>query len=36
LRTVKVAALQQRVDELSRELRTLDNTIQQVNWTTEL
>ncbi len=36
LSTVNVAALQKRVDELSRELRTLDNTIQQVNWTTEL
>ncbi len=36
LSTVNVAELQKKVDAMSRELRTLDNTIQQANWTTEL
>ena len=34
--TVNVAQLQKRVDAMSRELRQLDNTIQQANWTTDL
>lgn len=36
LSTVNVRDLRQRLDELSRELRQLDNTIQSINWTTEL
>ena len=36
LSTVNVAALQKRVDAMSHELRVLDNTIQQTNWTTEM
>ena len=36
LSTVNVAEIQKRVDAMSRELRALDNTIQQANWTTEL
>ena len=34
--TVPVAQLQKTVDQMSRELRLLDNQIQQTNWTTEL
>lgn len=34
--TVEVAALQKDVDKLSRELRELDEKIQELNWTTEL
>lgn len=34
--TVNVRALQKQVDELSRQLRVLDETIQEKNWTTEL
>ena len=34
--TVKVAALQKDVDALSKELRQLDEKIQELNWTTEL
>ena len=36
LSTVNVAELQKRVDAMSHELRVLDNTIQQTNWTTDL
>ena len=36
LSTVDVADLQKKVDAMSRQLRLLDNTIQQTNWTTEL
>lgn len=36
LSTVNVAELQKRVDAMSRQLRVLDNTIQQTNWTTDL
>ena len=36
LSTVNVAELQKRVDAMSRQLRLLDNTIQQTNWTTDL
>ena len=36
LSTVNVAQLQKQVDAMSHELRTLDNTIQQANWTTEM
>ena len=34
--TVSVTSLQKEVDKLSRELRELDNHIQELNWTTEL
>ena len=34
--TVNVRELQKRVDGLSRELRELEETIQEKNWTTEL
>ncbi len=36
LSTVDVQALQKQVDAMSRDLRLLDNQIQQTNWTTEL
>ena len=36
LSTVKVAELQKQVDAASRELRELDETVQSLNWTTEL
>lgn len=36
LRAVDVKAIQKEVDALSRELRQMDNTIQQANWQTEL
>ena len=36
LSTVDVAALQKQVDAMSHQLRLLDNTIQQTNWTTDL
>lgn len=34
--TVQVPALQKQLDELSRRLRIVDDTIQQSNWTIEL
>ena len=34
--TVDVRALQKRVDALSRDLRELDETIQEKNWTTDI
>ena len=34
--TVNVRALQKQVDELSKQLRELDETIQEKNWTTEI
>ena len=34
--TVNVKALQKELDNLSRELRLLDNTIQALNWSTDL
>ena len=34
--TVNVRELQKQVDSLSRELRELDEAIQEKNWTTEL
>ena len=34
--TVNVRQLQKQVDGLSRELRELEETIQEKNWTTEL
>lgn len=34
--TVNVRALQKQVDELAKELRELDETIQEKNWTVEL
>ncbi|MCQ2555471.1 MAG: DIP1984 family protein [Clostridia bacterium] len=34
--SVNVAELQKTVDSLSKELRTLDEAIQEANWTTEL
>ena len=36
LSTVPVAELQKEVDEYSKELRETDETIQELNWTTEL
>ncbi len=36
LSTVNVVELQKTADRLSKELRQLDNTIQQANWSTEL
>ncbi len=33
---VDVHELQKKTDEMSKQLRLLDNTIQQTNWTTEL
>lgn len=36
LRAVDVKAIQKQTDALSRELRQIDNTIQQANWQTEL
>lgn len=36
LSTVNVAELQKTVDAAAKELRQLDNAIQQANWTTEL
>ena len=36
LSTVKVAELQKEVDRLSKELRETDESIQSLNWTTEL
>lgn len=35
-RTIDVPALQKRIDQLSRQLRELDNTIQQANWSNDL
>ncbi len=34
--TVDVQALQKQADQMSRDLRLLDNRIQEANWTTEL
>lgn len=34
--TVDVAKLQKKTDEMSKELRVLDEKIQELNWTTEL
>ena len=34
--TVSVAKLQKQVDQLSKELRELDEKIQELNWTTDL
>lgn len=36
LSTVDVKDLQKQIDKLSKELRLLDNKIQETNWTTEL
>ena len=36
LSTVDVAQLQKKIDDMSKELRQLDNKIQAANWTTEL
>ncbi len=36
LSTVDVQAIQKQVDDMSRDLRLLDNQIQQTNWTTDL
>lgn len=36
LSTVDVKALQRRADEMAKELRITDNTIQELNWKTEL
>ena len=36
LSTVDVKKLQSEIDKMSKELRLLDNTIQSLNWTTEL
>ena len=34
--TVSVAKLQKEVDKISKELRQTDESIQELNWTTEL
>ena len=34
--TVDVKEMQKQIDQLSKELRILDNKIQETNWTTEL
>ena len=34
--TVDVAVLQKTVDQMSRQLRLLDNKLQQTNWSTDL
>ena len=36
LPTVRVTELQKQVDLMAKELRLLDNTLQQTNWTTDL
>lgn len=36
LSTVNVRELQKKLDEMSKQLRQLDNKIQSINWTTEL
>ena len=36
LSAVNVRELQQQTDAFSKQLRLLDNTIQEINWTTEL
>lgn len=36
LSTVDVRAIQKQIDAMSRELRCTDNTVQQLNWLTEL
>lgn len=36
LSTVDVKELQRRTDQMSKQLRLLDNKLQQANWTTEL
>ncbi|HNZ98894.1 DIP1984 family protein [Ruminococcus sp.] len=36
LSTVDVKKLQKQIDEMSKELRITDNTIQSLNWSTEL
>ena len=36
VRTVDVQALQKAVDDLSKELREIDNRIQSTNWTTDI
>ena len=36
LSTVDVAALQKQVDELARQIRQLDTTLQGANWQTDL
>lgn len=35
LSTVNVKKLQKQIDEMAKELRQLDNTIQQLNWTVD-
>lgn len=34
--TVKVSQMQKQADDMSRDLRLLEETIQSLNWTTEL
>ena len=34
--TVPVTEIQKTVDDLAKELRTVDEKIQELNWTTEL
>ena len=36
LSTVDVKKLQKQIDDMSKELRLTDNTIQSLNWSTEL
>ena len=35
-KTMKAAELQKEVDRMARELRLLDNLLQQTNWTREM
>jgi len=34
--TIDVRALQKQIDDLSKQLRELDNKIQMTNWTTDI
>ncbi len=36
LSTVNIAAIQKKIDNMAKELRTINNTIQEMNWTTEI
>ena len=36
LSTVDVVKLQKQIDDMSKELRIVDNKIQSLNWSTEL
>ena len=36
LSTFKVVDMQKQIDKISQEIRTIDTSIQELNWTTEL